>query len=52
MYRTTPNKGWIYKVEDNLFIPPDELNTDYQTYLAWVKKGNKPEPWVALPPEN
>ena len=26
-----------------LFIPMDEENTDYQTYLAWVADGNTAE---------
>ena len=26
------------------FIPMDESNLDYQTYLAWVAKGNTPDP--------
>jgi hypothetical protein len=50
MYTLTPTKGWIYKVENALFIPPDDANTDYQAYLAWLEEGNKPEPWVALAP--
>ena len=31
----------IIKVEDNLHIPLDPANTDYQEYLKWVAKGNK-----------
>jgi hypothetical protein len=35
----------IVKVEDdnNYWIPTDESNSDYQTYLAWVEEGNEPE---------
>lgn len=34
----------VLKIEENLFIPFDEANTDYQEYLAWVAEGNTPEP--------
>ena len=28
---------------DDVFIPFDEVNTDYQEYLEWVAEGNTPE---------
>ena len=28
---------------DDVFIPFDEANTDYQQYLEWVLKGNTAE---------
>ena len=34
----------ILRLADNAFIPPDEGNTDYREYLAWVEAGNTPEP--------
>tara|TARA_B100000131_G_C17952823_1_gene547157 strand:- start:191 stop:352 length:162 start_codon:yes stop_codon:yes gene_type:complete len=35
--------NYILRKEDNVFIPKDEANTDYQQYLAWVAEGNTPE---------
>ena len=34
----------IKRLSDNAFIPFDEANTDYQTYLAWLADGNVPLP--------
>jgi hypothetical protein len=34
---------------DNANIPPDEANTDYAAYLAWVAEGNTPNPYVPPP---
>lgn len=33
----------ILRKEDNVFIPFDEANTDYQEYLKWVAEGNTAE---------
>lgn len=35
----------IVKIEDDntYWIPTDESNSDYQTYLAWLDEGNEPE---------
>ena len=37
----TPNT--IIRKADNVTIPKDEANTDYQEYLEWVSKGNTAE---------
>ena len=34
---------FILRKEDKAQIPKDELNRDYQAYLAWVAEGNTAE---------
>ena len=35
----------VLRTDEDLFIPFDEANTDYQAYLAWVAEGNTAEEW-------
>ena len=34
----------IIRITDNVCIPFDPDNVDYQAYLAWVAEGNTPTP--------
>jgi hypothetical protein len=36
----------IRRVEDNMLIPTEPANMDYQEYLAWVAEGNTAEEWT------
>jgi len=38
------NNVCIHRLQDNVFIPFDPANTDYQAYLAWLAEGNQPVP--------
>ena len=29
--------------DDNVWIPADPANTDYQKYLKWIDEGNQPD---------
>lgn len=48
MYKLAKNeKGIVNQVkrlEDHAWIPFDQANTDYQSYLKWVAEGNMPLP--------
>jgi hypothetical protein len=34
----------VLRMSDGAFIPFDGGNRDYQEYLAWLDKGNTPDP--------
>ena len=38
------NIAQCVKRSDNVFIPFDPANTDYQEYLKWLAEGNEPLP--------
>jgi len=38
------NETYIHDLENDVQIPRDPANTDYQEYLAWLAEGNEPLP--------
>lgn len=32
-------------LDNEIWVPSDEANTDYQKYLEWLAEGNEPEEW-------
>ena len=38
------NNTSIKRLSDNVCIPCDPANTDYQQYLKWLEEGNTPLP--------
>ena len=42
-YKLLQDPKTVLRKTDNIFIPFDEANTDYQEYLAWVAEGNTAE---------
>ena len=45
-YQFLAEKGvqvdFVRRLADNVYIPFDPANTDYQEYLAWLAEGNEP----------
>jgi hypothetical protein len=34
----------VLLIENNIYVPCDPANSDYQAYLKWLEEGNTPEP--------
>ena len=43
MYQLTTGTT-ILRLADNAWIPQDEANVDFATYLAWLEAGSTPDP--------
>ena len=43
-FRNNEEINTVLRLNDNVFIPFDPANTDYQEYLAWLAEGNEPLP--------
>ena len=41
MYRLT--ESGVLKIDENMYIPNEPLNRDWQEYLIWLSDGNTPE---------
>ena len=44
LFNTISNNECVIRLSDNVYIPFDPANTDYQAYLKWLEEGNKPLP--------
>jgi hypothetical protein len=49
-YTLTVKPNIVVRDIDGAFIPFDPDNRDYQDYLAWLDKGNKPTPYAPPAP--
>ncbi len=44
LHQSKTGQEFVLRIADNVCIPFDPANTDYQKYLAWVAEGNQPLP--------
>jgi hypothetical protein len=45
-------RGHVERIEDGLFLVPDESNADWRLYLDWLAAGNTAEPAEPEPDED
>lgn len=43
-YQLTKSGNCVIRLSDGAYIPMDETNSDYQSYLEWCAEGNEPLP--------
>lgn len=51
-YNEGENDTAVKRLSDNVCIPFDQNNSDYQIYLEWLNAGNKPLEINEIAPEN
>lgn len=49
-YSLTANNNIVVRNSDQVYIPNDPNNVDWQRYEAWLFAGNTPDPYVPPPP--
>lgn len=49
-YRLTDDSTTVIRTADNAVIPENNNSVDWQAYVAWLAKGNVPDPYVAPTP--
>jgi hypothetical protein len=44
LYTSKLGSQFVIRLSDNICIPFEHSNTDYQAFLAWKAEGNEPLP--------
>jgi len=43
-FYASDSPSYVKRLSDNVYIPFDPSNTDYQAFLQWLAEGNEPLP--------